>query len=269
MSGKLHPGSSLEDLIQRAKAGDRAAIEKLFAWCQPVIDDWASHRLAGKQAGLARPSDIAQETGVRAYRSFASFEGTTESQLFAWLLSIFDRCTTQAFRDSGRMKRAIKGEVPLDGPDAPEVPAPQLSPSQATAAEEQWQLVFGWIFHLPEEQKRAIWLCHLKEVRVAETANLMRKSEEAVASLLYRGLQTLRKKASNDTKRSSPDSPAALSEQEETTAALLSYLRRRDAGERMDVAAFVAEHPSCAEELRAMLEWIERIEALRPTNLED
>ena len=269
MTGELRPGASLEELIARAKAGDRAALEKLFAWCSPVIDDWASRRLAKKQAGVARPSDIAQEAGVRAFRSFESFEGTTEKQLLAWLLSIFESCTTQAFRDAGRKKRDKKGETPLDDPDELEVPAPQLSPSQATAAEEQWQRVFSWIFQLPEDQKRAIWLCHLKEMRVAEAAKSMEKTESAVAALLRRGLCALRERASHDPDRRSAETSAAPPEQEEAAAALLSYLRRRDAGESVDAAAFVAEHPACAEELRAMIEWIERIQSLRPTNLKE
>jgi RNA polymerase sigma-70 factor (ECF subfamily) len=269
MSGELRPGVSIEELIARAKAGDRAALEKLFEWCKPVIDDWASRRLGKKQAGVARPSDIAQEAGVRAFRSFDSFAGTTETQLFAWLRSIFDSSTSQAFRDAGRKKRDNKGETPLDGPDAVAALAPQLSPSQVTAGEEQWQRVFRGIFQLPEEQKRAIWLCHMKGLRVAEAAKHMGKTEPAVASLLRRGLRTLRERASSDPDQSSAEPAVAPPEQEDAAAALLSYLGRREAGASVDAAVFAAEHPSCAEELRVMIEWIERIEALRPTNLEE
>lgn len=258
----------MEDLIARARAGDRAALERLFEWCRPFMDDLAVQGLAGKHAGIARPSDIAQEAGIRAFRSFGAFEGTTENQWFAWLQSIVDSCVTQAFRDAGRMKRDSRAESPLEEGDALEIPAPNLSPSQATAAEEQWRQVFSWIFQLPEEQKRAVWLCHLKEMRVADAAALMGKSEGAVAGLLQRALRTLRERAGSDgTITTEP--PAASAGQEEAAAALLAYLRRRDAGERVDAAAFVAEHPSCAEELRAALEWIERIQALRPAQVEE
>jgi RNA polymerase sigma-70 factor (ECF subfamily) len=51
----------------------------------------------------------------------------------------------------------------------------------------------------------------------------------------------------------------------EAAAALLAYMRRRDAGEQVDQAAFLLEHPHCAEELSAMLHWSERIRALRPS----
>jgi len=36
----------------------------------------------------------------------------------------------------------------------------------------------------------------------------------------------------------------------------------------VDPAAFVAEHPACADELRDMLDWITRIQAIRPTRFE-
>ncbi len=47
--------------------------------------------------------------------------------------------------------------------------------------------------------------------------------------------------------------------------ALLAYLQRRDAGKRVEPEVFIAEYPACAEELRAMLQWIERLQALRPS----
>ncbi|MDI3290997.1 sigma-70 family RNA polymerase sigma factor [Polyangium sp. 15x6] len=269
MSREFHQGAPLDELIARAKAGDRSALEALFQWCQPVLDDWVSRRLAKKQAGIARASDIAQEAGMQAFRSFAAFQGTTEKQFLAWLQKVVETSTTQAFRHAGQMKRDKKEETPLDDPDALEIPAPQTSPSQATAAAEQWQLVFGWIFQLPEEQKLAIWLCHLKEMRVAAAAEQMGKSEQAVAGLLQRGIRTLRERMSNEMDGKSAVPSAGPTEQEEAAAALLSYLRRRDAGERVDAAAFVAEHPSSAAELRTMLEWIERIQALRPTDLDE
>lgn len=269
MSGEHEQSTSLHDLIARAKAGDRLALEKVFQWCQPLLDHWAAHRLAKRQPGIARPSDIAQETAMRAYRSFSSFEGTTEEQLLAWLSAVLETCTTQAFRDAGRQKRDIARETRLDDQEELGVPAPQASPSQATAAEEEWQIVLSWIFQLPEDQKNAIWLCHLKEMRVAEAAARMGKSEPAVAGLLQRGLRTLRDRWSNEVQREPLCPPPAPPEQGEAAAALLSYLRRRDAGERVDAAAFAAEHPSCADDLRAMLAWIERIHALRLTGRDE
>lgn len=260
MSGEENHRRSLDELIASAKANDRAALERLFHWCQPVLEGWAAKRIGKKHAGVARPSDIVQEAGVRAFRSIASFEGTTEIQLLAWLSAIFESCTVQAFRDAGRRKRDPAAETALDEPGVLQVAAHQKSPSQVTADAEEWRLVLGWIFQLPEEQKQAIWLCHLREMRVAAAAEQMGKSEPAVAGLLQRGLKTLRERMASVSNEGSPIN-AAVDQAE--LGALLSYLRRRDAGEQVDVASFVAEHPSCASGLRATLEWVERLQALR------
>lgn len=269
MNGGQDPGASLQELIARAKAGDRLAVDKLFQWCRPLLEGWATHRLGKKRPGVARPSDIAQEAALRAYDAFPSFKGATEEQLLAWLSAVLDSCTTQAFRDAGRQKRDRARETRLDDPDGLGVPSPQASPSHTAAAAEEWRLVLGWIYELPEPQKNAIWLCHIKEMRVAEAAARMGKSEPAVAGLQQRGLQALRERWSSEVEHKPPRPSPAPQEHGEATAALLAYLRRRDAGERVDTAAFVADHPSCADELRAMLEWIERIQAARPTSRDE
>ena len=45
---------------------------------------------------------------------------------------------------------------------------------------------------LPEDQRTALELKHLRDVPVSEISRMMGKSPAAVASLLYRGLKTLR-----------------------------------------------------------------------------
>ncbi|WP_437307413.1 sigma-70 family RNA polymerase sigma factor [Sorangium sp. So ce388] len=255
---------SITELIARARSGDQTAIDRLFEWCRP----WVSRYLAKRHRGIARRSDIVQEATARAFRALPDFEGTTEGEWLAWLRRIVETCTTQHFRDAARQKRNRAGETSLVDDD---IPAQQVSPSQATATEEQWRQVFTQIFQLPDEQRQAIYLCHLKELSVADAAAQMGKTQGAVSGLLQRGLRTLRERMTTAPDPGAPDagSPRRTQAQDEAASALLVYLRRRDAGEHVAPAAFIAEHPSCAEELRHMLEWIERIQALRPANLKE
>ncbi|WP_437938416.1 RNA polymerase sigma factor [Sorangium sp. So ce341] len=259
---------SVEELIARARAGDANAIDRLFAWCAPLLRKWVSQRLANRQPGIAGRSDIGQDVAERAFLAFPSFKGTTEAEWVSWLQRIVETCTTQSFRDAGRQKRNKAAETPLD---EDEIPAQQMSPSQATAAGEQWHELLTQLSQLPEEQQQAIYLCHLKELRVAEVAERMGKTEAAIASLLRRGLRALRERL---TDAPEPAPPPAGGDREvqvrdEATAALRLYLRRRDAGERVESSAFIAEHPTCAEELRHMLECIERLQALRAAGPEE
>ena len=60
------------------------------------------------------------------------------------------------------------------------------------AVEEEWRSLYTFIFELPDAQREAIWLCHLRETPVAEVASRMGRTEAAVAGLLQRGLKALR-----------------------------------------------------------------------------
>jgi RNA polymerase sigma-70 factor, ECF subfamily len=253
---------SIQDLIRRARAGDQAALEALFERSQPFIAELASQQPARTRPGLDRPSDIAQETALRAFRSFSRFEGTTEAEWRAWLRRIFAHYRNQALRTARRQKRDLRDTVSLNDVSEHAVATMQKRPSQAMAHEETWRQTLAHIHALPEEQRTAIWLCHLKELPVAQVALSMHKTEAAVAGLLRRGLQTLRQRAMPDSFEEA--TTVEMDALDTAAAALLMYLRRRDAGEHLDREAFCAEHASCADELRAMLQWIEHIEGIRP-----
>jgi len=256
---------SFEELLRRARAGEQGALEALFQRCRPKIHEWTSRRLAGAQPGGARPSDIAQETAERAFRKFSTFQGSTEGEWFTWLERIFRSRAAQSVRDARRKKRQAPGTVPLDAPEAVAAPAHQKSPSQALSHSEEWRRLLALLYELPDDQRDAMGLCYLKELPVAEAAQRMNKTKPAVEGLLQRGLRALRARMAEDPSaepRATSGSPADM---EATAAALVEYLRRRDAGERIDPVAFIARHPECGSELGAMLHWIERLQALRPS----
>ncbi|WP_437931221.1 sigma-70 family RNA polymerase sigma factor [Sorangium sp. So ce291] len=256
---------SFEELLRRARAGEHDALEVLFQRCRPVLDRWASRRFSGTQPGGARPSDTAQETAERAFRQFSTFEGSTAGEWFTWLERIFHSRAAQSARDARRKKRVAPGTVPLDAPEAQAAPADQKSPSQAVSRTEEWRRLLALLYELPDDQRDAIGFCHLKELSVAEAAQRMGKTKPAVEGLLQRGLRTLRARMAEDASGEPTAPTIAPVHTEAAVAALVVYLRRRDAGEIVDAEAFIAEYSACAAELRLMLHWIDRIQALRPS----
>jgi RNA polymerase sigma-70 factor (ECF subfamily) len=70
--------------------------------------------------------------------------------------------------------------------------AEQTSPSQQAVRGEQLLQLAAVLAQLPEAQRQAVELHHLRGCRVAEVAKLMGRSEEAVGALLVRGLKKLR-----------------------------------------------------------------------------
>ncbi|QRK06581.1 sigma-70 family RNA polymerase sigma factor [Archangium violaceum] len=258
------PEVSIEELLRRARAGDEGARAELFKRCRPRIGQWAARDLAHVPPGLARPSDITQDTAELAYRHLSSFNGTTEAEWFAWLHRIFRNQAAQSVRNERRKKRSAPSTVPLDSPEAAVAATRQKSPSQVASVQEEWRLLLAHLYRLPDDQRDAIWLCHLKELPVAEAARRLGRTEPSVAGLLQRGLKALRARMAESLGAETGESPSLTATVNDAAAALLTYLRRRDAGEKVEPAAFIAENPDCADELRAMLHWIERLQALRP-----
>ena len=77
--------------------------------------------------------------------------------------------------------------------------AKQSSPSHEAARREQAVLLAEALAQLPEDQRLAVELRHLKGCKVAEVAQEMNRSKEAVAKLLLRGVARLRELLSEQT----------------------------------------------------------------------
>jgi RNA polymerase sigma-70 factor, ECF subfamily len=244
---------SIEELIPLARAGDKSALGELLSRYQEKIEEWSTHYLPQGQPGGVRPSDIVQDTAERVASRFHEFRGGTGAELTAWLQQVCRSRAVQSVRGAFRQKRAAAGVESLDSPEALAAPSPQKSPSQVTSLRQEGRQVLIYLSELPDEQREAIRLCRLEGWRVAEVSRHMGKTEPAVAGLLQRGLKTLSARMAGG-----PEADAA-STWSEVEAALLDYLKRHDAGEQLDRATFLAEHPACADELSELLEWLERV----------
>ncbi|HEY3042936.1 MAG TPA: sigma-70 family RNA polymerase sigma factor [Vicinamibacterales bacterium] len=80
------PGvESTFDLVERAKKGDREALNQLFARFLPALRRWASGRLPRWTRDLMDTDDLVQETVFRAVKRMDSFESRHEGALQAYL----------------------------------------------------------------------------------------------------------------------------------------------------------------------------------------
>jgi len=95
-------------LIQRAMAGDEAAMRSLWSRHAPHVD-MVVRRLVGGDLDLA--ADIAQEVWIQIFRALPSYRG--ESQFSTWAHRIAVNRTLNALRKSRRLA-AIEVEVEED-----------------------------------------------------------------------------------------------------------------------------------------------------------
>jgi RNA polymerase sigma-70 factor, ECF subfamily len=264
MSGLPLTELSIEELLRRVRAEEEGAWEELFRRSQEPLNAWASQRVADVLPGGARPSDVSQEAALRAFEQFSQFKGQTKEEWFAWLKQVLSSQWANLLRQAQSQKRDDSKHLPLDAPEAQAQPTPQPTPSQVTAHEEQWRQLLTAFHALGADQGRALSLFYVKDLTVAEIAQSMGKSRDAVESLMQRGLRALKAHMAGQTEPGPGENVEEARTVNAVDAALRVYFRRREAGEDVDLESFVAGYPDCADELRSLLTWMEQLRALRP-----
>jgi RNA polymerase sigma-70 factor, ECF subfamily len=146
------------------------------------------------------PSDIVQETLLRAHQKREQFRGETEAELKAWLRQILTRVVSNrarefldvAGRDAGRevsLHEAVEhSSARLEAWLASE----QSSPSQRAQRNEQMECLARALESLPDQQKQAVILHYFHGMTLEEVSAAIGKSLSAVGGLLKRGLRALR-----------------------------------------------------------------------------
>jgi RNA polymerase sigma-70 factor, ECF subfamily len=72
-------------LLERAQAGDRAALDLLVARYLPRLQRWASGRLPRWACDIADTQDLVQETLFQTFKRIEKFESRGEGALLAYL----------------------------------------------------------------------------------------------------------------------------------------------------------------------------------------
>jgi RNA polymerase sigma-70 factor (ECF subfamily) len=159
----------------------------------------ADIKLDRRLRGRVDPSDIVQETLLRAYDARHTFRGNNSGQRVAWLRQILMRTLLHALRDARCAKRDIAREQRLDALlDQSScrieqwLAADESSPSQAVQQAERLLQVAEAIYQLPEPERVAIIGFYWQRVTLADISSELGRTVPAVAGLLHRGVRRLR-----------------------------------------------------------------------------
>src|SRR5438128_12586041 len=77
-----------ELLIAAARAGSTEALGQVLETCRQYLLLVANQQVPPELAAKLAPSDLVQETFLKAHREFAQFQGRTEAELLGWLRRI-------------------------------------------------------------------------------------------------------------------------------------------------------------------------------------
>jgi RNA polymerase sigma-70 factor (ECF subfamily) len=144
-------------------------------------------------------SGVVQHTLLEAYQARSRLAGLDEGQQAAWLRSALANNLADEIRKLSAGKRDLGRERSLEA-DLEQsasrlegfLAAQQPSPSEHVQRDEQTLRLARALTALPEAQRRAVELHHLRGLSLAEVAAELGTSKPAVAGLLHRGLQKLR-----------------------------------------------------------------------------
>jgi RNA polymerase sigma-70 factor (ECF subfamily) len=134
--------------------------------------------------------ELAQEVFLRVYRSRSSYEPT--AKFTTWLFRIATHLALNSLRD-GKNERL---QERLDK-DSPEMPARQVtdrrpSVEQTMVYQVRLDEVRQAVAALPGKQRAAVLMHKYEEMEYSQIARVLRCSESAVKSLLFRAYETLR-----------------------------------------------------------------------------
>jgi len=178
-------------LMALARGGDQQALGELLDHHRDQLFRLASSELDPKLAARVNASDVVQQTFLSACRKLENHEGQTPQEFAAWILQIHKHNLQDVVRQhAGSEKRDVRKERNSNLIDTNN--AEQSTPSQQAMRLEKHDELRRFLDQLPADQKAANQYRYFEAHSLAEISKTLNRSTQAVASLLKRGLSTLR-----------------------------------------------------------------------------
>jgi RNA polymerase sigma-70 factor (ECF subfamily) len=182
-------GSNDAEVMLRVKAGDETAFAYLVQkYRRPMVS--FMYRMSHNAAAA---EDLAQEVFLRVYRSRESYEAA--AKFTTWLYRIATNLAVNHARDT-RHERP-ENMVSLDEPDDETGLTVDVADGSATAEEtimkrERMAAIRQRVQALPERQRTAVIMHKYQQMDYRQIAEVLKLSESATKSLLFRAYETLR-----------------------------------------------------------------------------
>ena len=187
---ELDPASDAAVML-RAAEGDEASFNFLVQKHHRAM----IHFLFRMVRNMAVAEELAQEVFLRVYRARDSYRA--EARFTTWLYRIATNLAMNYARDT-KHERAAQ-TVYLDAPDeetgtTPEVADDEPSVEQKLMRDERMAAIRLHVMALPERQRMAVLMHKYQGMDYRQIGDVLKLSESATKSLLFRAYQTLRDK---------------------------------------------------------------------------
>jgi len=179
------------EVMLELRSGNFAAFDVLLAkYRKPII-----HFMFRMVHNQAVAEELAQEVFLRIYRSRETYRA--EARFSTWLYRIATNLGVNHARDTRHERTA--STIYLDEPDSdtgttPDVPDLTPSAEANLLRRERMNAIRQHVLALPERQQHAVLMHKYEGMDYKQIGEVLKLSESATKSLLFRAYQTLREK---------------------------------------------------------------------------
>lgn len=177
------------DVMLRVKTGDESAFAYLVQkYRRPMVG--FLYRMCHNPAAA---EELAQEVFLRVYRSRSNYEAS--AKFSTWLYRIATNLAVNFARDTRHERPEVT--VRLDEPNQETGTTPDLADEALTVEEqilkrERLAAIRSRVNALPERQRMAVIMHKYQQMDYRQIADVLKLSESATKSLLFRAYETLR-----------------------------------------------------------------------------
>jgi RNA polymerase sigma-70 factor (ECF subfamily) len=194
--------ADLDELLWCARHGEREVIGQLLTHYRNYLMVLARTQIERRLQPRVSPSDVVQETMLRAHQNFAQFRGQSERELLAWLREILVTSLARFVEQHVlASKRDVRREIPIDRSAATLPLAPHVSslliatgdsPSTVLGRRQESQKLAKLLQNLPEHYRQVLVLRNIEGLGFEEVARRLGRSPGATRMLWLRAIDKLR-----------------------------------------------------------------------------
>jgi len=196
-------GPDIPSLIEKARQGHGSSIGVLLQVYRNYLAVLAATQIEKRLQPRVSPSDVVQETMLRAHKNFGQFRGTTEPELLAWLRQILVNNLAKFVEQHVlAARRDVRREVSLDRLGAALeqstirlaalLPGQNSTPSMVVQRREEAVLLADRLAQLPNDYREVLVLRNLQGLPFEEIAKQIDRSVGASRMLWLRAIEKLR-----------------------------------------------------------------------------
>lgn len=189
-SSATKPAPLDAQILERCRKQDAMAFRAFVVRYERMVFALLSRMLGATRGGMhaSEVEDLAQETFVRAYRAFPSFDPAGSAKVSTWLLTI----ATRLALDLRKKKRVDHEASSIDDDDEPRAAATTSTPEISLERRQLGQAIADAAQRLPDDQRAALVLAEVHGLSIAEIAEALEVPENTAKTRLFRAREKMR-----------------------------------------------------------------------------